>query len=91
MITIKNYIDGSFKTSSNRKYIDIYNPSIGEIFATCPDSSREDLDIAIESSEASFDEWSSLKQDKRSAFLFSLADIIESELDKFAISESTDN
>ncbi len=91
MITIKNYIDGSFKTSSNRKYIDIYNPSIGEVFATCPDSSREDLDIAIESSEASFDEWSSLKQDKRSAFLFSLADIIESELDKFAIAESTDN
>ena len=88
---IKNYIDGSFASSCSDTYIDIYNPSTGKIYAQCPDSSREDLEVAIKGAESAFVKWSNLNQEERSTFLFSLADIIEDELDEFAIAESTDN
>ena len=43
MIKIKNYINGELSDSTIENYIDIYNPSIGKVFAQCPDSTETDL------------------------------------------------
>ena len=91
MIEIKNYINGELFTSANKNYLKIFNPSIGKVYAKCPNSSKKDLDKAIKSAELSFTEWSSLTQSNRSEFLFKIADIIEKNLEEFARAESTDN
>ena len=71
MIKISNYINGKLENNnSNCNYIDIFNPSIGEVYAQCQDSSKRDLNNAIKSAENSFLEWSEKKQKYRSDFLF---------------------
>ena len=65
MIKIKNYINGKLSEPSNKKYIDVFNPSNGKIYAQCPNSSKNDLNSAIKSSEKSFSQWSKLKQNER--------------------------
>ena len=70
MIEIKNYINGKLFTSANKNYLKIFNPSIGKIYAKCPNSSKDDLEKAIKSAELSFPGWSSLTQSNRSKFLF---------------------
>ena len=91
MIKIKNYINGKLHPSSNQKYLDIFNPSIGKIYGQCHESSNEDLQYAIESAETSFPYWANLNQKKRSDFLFKIADFLEKDLELFAEAESIDN
>ena len=91
MIEIKNYINGELLDSTIGNYIDIYNPSIGKIFAQCPNSTEADLDNAIFSAEKVLTQWSDIHQDERSDFLFRIADIVEDNIDEFAEAESLDN
>ena len=84
MIEIKNYINGELLDSTIGNYIDIYNPSIGKIFAQCPNSTEADLDNAISSAEEVLTQWSDIDQDERSDFLFRIADIVEDNIDEFA-------
>ena len=91
MIKIKNYINGKLSEPLDKKYLDVFNPSDGGIYARCPNSSKADLDDAIKSSEKSFSAWSGLNQGDRSKFLFKIADLIERDLDEFAKAESIDN
>ena len=90
MIKISNYINGQLENNSSN-FIDVFNPSIGKVYAQCQDSSKKDLNKAIKSSENSFLEWSNKKQQDRSDFLFLIADLIEDRLDEFAEAESIDN
>ena len=91
MIKIKNYINGKLSDSLDNEYLNVFNPSTGIIYAQCPNSSRNDLNSAIKSSEKSFSQWSKLKQNERGEFLFSIADLIEKNMDEFANAESMDN
>ena len=91
MIKIKNYINGKLSEPSDKKYLDVFNPSNGKIYAQCPNSSKIDLDAAIQSSEKSFSAWSGLDQSDRSEFLFKIADLIERDSDELAKAESIDN
>tara|TARA_Y100001970_G_C14250711_1_gene871630 strand:- start:1209 stop:2654 length:1446 start_codon:yes stop_codon:yes gene_type:complete len=91
MIKIKNYINGKLSVSLNKEYIDVFNPSIGKVYAQCPNSNLKDLDNAIKGSEIAFKKWSNLSQKNRSGFLFKIADLIENNLNEFAEAESIDN
>ena len=91
MIQIKNYINGELLDLAVESSIDVYNPSIGKVFAQCPNSSDSDLNLAVLSGNKALVKWSSMSQDKRSRYLFDIADIIESRIDEFAKAESLDN
>ena len=91
MIKIKNYINGDLALPTDNQYLDVFNPSNGQVYAKCPNSSIDDLELAIEGSKKSFQKWSSLKQSERSDFLFLIADLIEKNIDDFANAESLDN
>ena len=91
MIKIKNYINGDLALPTDNQYLDVFNPSNGQVYAKCPNSSIDDLELAIEGSKKSFQKWSSLKQNERSDFLFLIADLIEKNIDDFANAESLDN
>ena len=91
MIEIKNYINGELLVQKNLKTINVYNPSIGDIYATCPDSDSKTLDIAIKSSKKIFPKWSNLSYKKRAQYLFRIADLLEEKNDEFSNYESMDN
>lgn len=91
MIEIHNYINGELSEPSDKRYLDVYNPSNGSIFSRCPNSTKADLELAVAASNSSFSSWSSLEQVERSNYLLRIAEIINRDLEKFAEGESTDN
>jgi aminomuconate-semialdehyde/2-hydroxymuconate-6-semialdehyde dehydrogenase len=88
---IKNYIDGQLIEPVSGKYIDNFNPSLGEVYSLIPDSDERDIELAAQSAEKAFPSWSVTPVEERSKILFRLAGLIEKNLDKFALAESIDN
>lgn len=91
MITIANYIEGKLVEPQGGKYLDNYNPSNGAVYGIIPDSSSEDLEMAVASAKEAFPGWSSLSIDERSRMLLKLSVLIEDDLEKLAVAESLDN
>ena len=88
---IYNYINGELKGPVSGKYIDVFNPATGKVYAQLPDSDAQDIEQAMEASENAFPFWSTLTVEKRSAILIKIALAIETNLDQLALAESIDN
>lgn len=87
---IKNYINGQLEPPISGQYIDLYQPALGEVYAFAPDSSAKEVEAAVEAAELAFPKWSAIGTTTRSRMLMRLADIIEQNLEAFAIAESID-
>ena len=90
-MTIKNYINGAYCMPSSQDWLDVINPSVGEIYGQLPNSNREDVQQAYEAAQKAFPEWSKTSVEKRSAILAKIADLIEDNLEVLAKAESMDN
>ncbi|SNS94819.1 aminomuconate-semialdehyde/2-hydroxymuconate-6-semialdehyde dehydrogenase [Ekhidna lutea] len=91
MQTIQNFINGEYIDPVKADYLDNVEPGTGKVFSRIPNSTKEDLDRAVEASKAAFKAWSTMSVDKRSRILHKLADLIEANLDDLALMESRDN
>lgn len=91
MDKIQNYINGELTAPAKGNYLDNYNPSIGKVYSTIPDSEEEDVKKAVEAANAAFPGWSTMKKEERSNWMMRLADLLEERLEEFAIAESVDN
>lgn len=91
MDKLKNYINGILTTPYSNNYINVYDPSTSEVFTMIPDSNAEDVQLAVESAEKAFPDWSELPVEMRSGYLMKIAELIKKNLDKFAHAESMDN
>ena len=90
MTLLQNYINGRFYAPSGDNYLDLTEPATGSHYASVPDSSPADVDLAVQSAASAFFAWSSGGPIFRSQWLYKLADAIESNLDMFAEAESKD-
>lgn len=91
MIELKNYINGQLTNPLQEKYLDVYEPAMGTVYAQVPNSSLEDVEDAVEAAEKAFPEWSTLSIDRRSRILLRLADLIEENLEELAQCETKDS
>lgn len=91
MQKIQNFINGKYIDPIKGQYIDNVEPGTGKVFAQIPNSSLEDLVLAVDAAKEAFPIWSTMSVDKRSRILHKLADLIESNLDDLALMESRDN
>lgn len=91
MQKIQNFIKGEYIDPVKGQFIDNVEPGTGKVFAQIPNSSQEDLDMAVEAANEAFPVWSTMSVDKRSKILHKLADLIETNLDDYALMESRDN
>jgi aminomuconate-semialdehyde/2-hydroxymuconate-6-semialdehyde dehydrogenase len=91
MITIQNYINGTFVNPVLDKWMDNFNPSNGEVYGKIPDSSKEDIEQAIQAAQKAFPAWSNTTLEERSKVLSKIADLIDEKLDFLATAESEDN
>ena len=83
MKKIKNYINGSV-TGTSEEYIEVYNPSTGEIISKVISSSRDDFQKTIDSSITAFEKWSKITPLKRSRIISKYKDLIEKNIPHLA-------
>lgn len=88
---IKNYINGQNIYPLNDKWLDNYNPSNGEKYGFIPNSDSKDVALAVASAKNAFKIWSKTDVTERSKILSKIANLIEENLEEFAITESKDN
>ena len=91
MKKILNYIDGEHVEANSKKWIDNYDPSVGEVYSLIPDSDEKDVEMAQLAAQTAFPKWSSTSINERSRIIQKLASLIESKSDELALAESEDN
>src|SRR6516225_11388678 len=85
---LRNFIGGQWTDESFDKRSELINPSTGEVFATAPISSEAEVDAAVSSAAAAFEEWRDATPAERSLALLRIADAIEARADQFVKAES---
>ena len=91
MITIKNYINGTYQEPQKQEWLDAINPSTGMVYGKLPNSTSTDVDKAYTAAQAAFTTWSKTSVEKRSTILSNIANLIEDNTDALAKAESLDN
>jgi aminomuconate-semialdehyde/2-hydroxymuconate-6-semialdehyde dehydrogenase len=91
MTTIQNFIGGKFVSPESATYLDNCNPATGKVYSRIPDSDERDIDLAVTAAEAAAPLWKQTSIDDRSQRLHRLAELLEENIDEFALAESIDN
>lgn len=90
----KTYINGEWFEGTSEIVLRSVDPSNNKELGEIVQNSKEDVEYAIESASRSFyktREWRNLDVQQRSDKLLKIADMIESEIDEIAKTESMDN
>ena len=91
MIAIKNYIGGKYIDASSGATIELVEPGTGQVMGTVPDSTSEDVQLAVDAGMEAFSGWSQMPVEERSEILLEIARLIDANLDRLAEAESRDN
>lgn len=86
-----NYINGKFVAPIQGKYFDNISPVTGKVFSKAAHSTKEDIDLAVDSAHKAFEMWSKTSATERSMILNKIADRMEENLEKIAAVETYDN
>ena len=88
LVVVHNFIDGQFEASDS--YLDSLEPANGKVWAKIPDSDEVVVDRAVKAAKKAFNGWKNLSVGKRADFLNKAADLLQRDLEKFAVAESRD-
>jgi len=90
MTKIRNYIGGELLAPISGKYIDNRAPATGQVYAQIPDSSSEDIAIAMKAAQRAFAQWSVQSHTRRHDVMMKIAEGIAARHEEFAQAESRD-
>ena len=90
MLTLSNFINGRFAPPVTGAYLDVFEPATGGVYAKAPDSSADDVNLAVGVAKAAFPGWAATPAEERSRIFLKLADLLEERQDEFARAESKD-
>ncbi|HSC08872.1 MAG TPA: aldehyde dehydrogenase family protein, partial [Steroidobacteraceae bacterium] len=90
MLELSNFVGGALRASASGRRIDVFEPAVGQLYATAPQSSAQDVAEAVAAAQAAFPAWRDLPGSERAAWLNRIADLIERDLELFAQAESRD-
>ncbi|HEU4514234.1 MAG TPA: gamma-aminobutyraldehyde dehydrogenase [Nocardioidaceae bacterium] len=79
----RNIIGGKAVDSASGETYDIVNPATGEVYATAPASSAEDVDRAMKAAAEAFETWGETTPGERQLALLRMADALEARADEF--------
>jgi aldehyde dehydrogenase (NAD+) len=87
------YIGGEWKKSESGKTLDSFNPYEDSHWATVPDASEKDVDLAVKAAQQAFEqsEWSLMSAKDRGKLLYKLGDLIAEHAEHLGKIESLDN
>ncbi|TLY50063.1 MAG: aldehyde dehydrogenase [Gammaproteobacteria bacterium] len=89
-LVLANFIDGVLAPPRAARYLDVFEPATGAVFARCPDSDAADIDAAAQAAQRAFPAWSALSADERAGHLQRIANLLHERLEEFALAESRD-
>ena len=81
---LKFYADGRWIESKTEKYMNIYNPSTGDVIAETPCCTKDEVEFAIASAKEAFKTWSNVAVMKRVQVLYKFRDLIMEHMDELA-------
>jgi malonate-semialdehyde dehydrogenase (acetylating)/methylmalonate-semialdehyde dehydrogenase len=81
---VKNYVNGQWREAENTGYLDVENPSTGEILAKTPLSSPAEVNQAIDAAYEAYKSWKNLPVARRVQPLYELVDLLRQDEDKIA-------
>ena len=81
---VKNYVNGQWREAENTGYLDVENPSTGEILAKTPLSSQAEVNQAIDAAYEAYKSWKNLPVARRVQPLYELVDLLRQNEDKIA-------
>lgn len=87
----KLFINGQWLDGVDGKTFKTYNPSNGELLATCVDAGKEDVDLAVASAWKAYETWKDVSPQERAGMLLKIADLIDANAEKLAMVETLDN
>ncbi|MDR2313444.1 MAG: aldehyde dehydrogenase family protein, partial [Spirochaetaceae bacterium] len=79
---LKPFINGQFVESASGKYMDIYDPSTGEVIAQTPCCTKGEVESAIAAAKAAFPAWSNTPCPKRVEALYKFRDLLTAQMDE---------
>lgn len=88
-----NFVNGREIEAGAREMLDVRNPATGDVIARIPNSTADDIDVAIRSARAAFEgrEWGGMDTRARSRLVNRLADAFEANLDTLYRLETLNN
>ena len=91
-LAFMNFIDGKQAEAASGARIEVVSPSDGKVFASIPESGKEDVDRAVRAARRAFDEgsWSRMPAVERGRCLTRLYQLVERRGEELAALESRD-
>jgi len=90
-LRLANLIDGRLQAPREARWLDVFEPATGQVFAHCPDSSASDVADAVAAAQRAAPGWTATPAEQRARLLHRLADLLEARLEDFAALESRDS
>lgn len=86
-----NFINGKFIEPIGGQYFENTSPIDNTIIAKYPRSQKEDVELALDAANNAKEAWGNTSATERANMLNKVADIIEENLEEFAVVETCDN
>ncbi|UYZ67915.1 aldehyde dehydrogenase [Moraxella bovis] len=87
----ENFIGGEWVAPVKGEYFDDISPVDGKAFAKVPDSTSEDIELALDAAHLAKDAWGKTSPMERSNLLLKIADRLEENLETLAVAETWEN
>ncbi|HLY18877.1 MAG TPA: aldehyde dehydrogenase family protein, partial [Bryobacteraceae bacterium] len=89
----KLFIHGRWEDSAEGRAIQVVNPATGETLTTVPDGAASDVDRAVASARASFENksWRGMDPSKKEKILWDISEILLRHREELAVLESMEN
>jgi len=87
MKTFSNVINGKSVPAKSGKTVNVYNPATGQVYATAPESSVEDVNEAMKAAADAFVLWKETTPSERQRALLRIADAMEERIDEIVAIE----
>jgi aminomuconate-semialdehyde/2-hydroxymuconate-6-semialdehyde dehydrogenase len=91
MERILNLIGGELRPATGGAWLHNHDPATGAVYALIPDGDEQDVRAATEAAQTALPAWRALGREGRSNAMLKLAELIERDLERFALAESRDN
>ncbi|MDR1731758.1 MAG: CoA-acylating methylmalonate-semialdehyde dehydrogenase [Synergistaceae bacterium] len=91
VIKITPFINGEYVESKSSKYMDIYDPSKGEVIAATPCCTRDEVDAAVRAAKEAYPAWRRVPAHKRAQLFFNLRALIQENLEDLTMSVAREN
>ncbi|MDX7991622.1 aldehyde dehydrogenase family protein [Xenorhabdus littoralis] len=86
----KMLINGEWVDSVSKNTLKSYNPATGELLTEYAAGNTDDVELAVQAAQKALPAWSKTSAAERQALLLKIADLLESEAERFIVLETLD-